>query len=197
MVIHVIAGEGRERRRLDAHAVQTVLGKPVARCLQRQMVDALCGKLSQRAMQGDRIGRRVSQGPLLAVHKGAEGPEGRCLMTRGPPDLAREVGHRGLAVGPGDAGHVRRLGAVVARSRDREPVPGIWVGHEARSACQARLGPVRCEHRDRAAGHGIGDEVDARGSRAGERRKQEAGLHVARVRGEPGDLHVVRRRPGN
>ena len=33
VVIHVIAREGRECRRLDADAIQTVLGKPVARRL--------------------------------------------------------------------------------------------------------------------------------------------------------------------
>ena len=105
VVIHVIAREGRERRRLDADAIQTVLRKPVARRLQCQMVDAVCCKLGQDAMQGDRIGRRVLQRTPPAVHTGAESPEGRCLAARGPPDLAGEVGHRSLAVGPGDAGH--------------------------------------------------------------------------------------------
>ena len=105
MVIHVIAREGRERRRLDADAIQTVLRKPVARRLQYQIIDAFCFKLGQHAMQGDGIGRRVLQRMPPAVHTDAEGPEGRCLAARGPPDLAGEVGHRSLAVGPGDAGH--------------------------------------------------------------------------------------------
>ena len=81
VVIHVVAGEGRERRRLDVHAVQAVLREPVARRLQRQMVDTVCGELGQDAMQGDRIGRRVPQRPSSVVHTGAEGPEGRRLAA--------------------------------------------------------------------------------------------------------------------
>ena len=144
-------------------------------------------------MQGDRIGRRMPQRPLAVMRADAEGPEGGCPVARDLPDLAGEVGDRGLAVCPGDAGHDRRLGAVVARSREREAVPGIGVGHETDPARETLLGPLRREHGNRPALHGIGDVVDARSLGAGERRKQVAGAHVARIGREPSDRHIDRR----
>ena len=193
VIVHVVAGDVGERRRSDADAIQPVLREPMAGRLQRQVLDAVFRELGEHAVQGNGIGRGVFKGSPRAIGVDAEGAEGGSVAARGPPDLAREVRHRGLAVGAGDADHDFRLRTVVARGRDREPETRVGVRHQADPLSKGRVGSVGREHGGGTAGQGFRDEVDARGTRAGECREQVAGAHFARIRGEPRDLHVRRR----
>ena len=193
VVIHMIAGDVGERRRGDADAIQPVLREPMTGCFQRQMVDAVFRELGEHAVQLDRVRRRVPERLPFTLRADAEGAEGSSLAARGPPDLAGEVRHRGLAVGAGDADHDFRLRAEVTRRRDREPETRVGVRHQGDPLRERRVGAFRRQHGGCAALHGIGNEIGPVGLSAGERREQVAGLHVARIRSEPRDLHVCRR----
>src|SRR5690242_21724017 len=94
---------------------RSILREAVARRLDRGVLDALRGQFGEIAMQGDRVGRRQRAGAASGGQDEAERAEACRWLTEAGPDLAREMRHRGLAVGPGNGRDGSRLAAVEAR----------------------------------------------------------------------------------
>ena len=191
MVVEVIAGEVGEGGGGDTHAVEAVLVEAVARRLHRQMVDADGGQVAERPVQGHRVGRGQAAGPLDPRAEDPERAHRSGGMALGCPDLAQEPDDGGLAVGAGDGGDGLRLLRIEARRQQGEAAARVVVVDQGQGHRDTRLrrqhGAGRRQHRHGAAPHRIGDEVAAVGAGAGKGGKQEAGLHLPRVGGEPGD----------
>jgi hypothetical protein len=104
------------------------------------------------------------------------------------PDLAREIGDRGLAVGAGDGGDGGRLRAVKARRDLRQALARIVVGDQRQRRLGASdrdvgdAGAGRREDRGGAAVQRLVDVASAIGTRAGQGGEQVTRAHLARVR---------------
>ena len=120
-------------------------------------------------------------------------------MAERGPDLAREMRHRGLAVGAGDGGDRVRLAAVEARRKQGQTAVRVQIDDDRHAA--ARLGVERQrvgivgQDRDRAARHRLAGKGAPVAGRAAQRGEQKAGLDAARIGGDPGDLGIAGRDP--
>ena len=122
----MIARQIGEGGRTDRDTVEAVLREAVARRLDRGVLDALPRQFGEIAVQGDRVGRRQRTGATPGGQDKAERAEACRRMPEARPDLAREMRHRGLAVGAGHGCDRSRLAAVEARCEDRQPA--LWMG---------------------------------------------------------------------
>ena len=111
VIVEMVAAEIGEGGGLQPHAVQPVLVEAVRGGLEGQMRDALGRQLRQRPVQRDRVGRGQRAVDAAVGLDEADGAERGGLAAERGEDLAREVGHRGLAAGAGDGDDGRGLGA--------------------------------------------------------------------------------------
>ena len=200
VVIEVIPRQVGKRRSGDRQTVEPELVEAVTRSFDRHVLDASPGQLGEIAVQRHGIGGRQRAGPAFGGGHQPERAEARRRLAEGRPDLAREMDHRGLAVGAGNGGNRSRLPAVQARCHQRQAAVRVRVGHDADPVALLRRKRkrVRIVGQDgrRAARHSVGGETASVLSGAGQRREQKAGLHGPRIGGEPDDLRVVQSSKG-
>ncbi len=198
MVVEVIAGQVGERRSSDRDTIEAKLRQTVARCLDRDVLDAAFGQLGEIAMQADRVGRGQRPGAPPGRRYEAERAEARRRVAERGPDLAREMGHRGLAVGAGDGGNRARLAPVEPRGEESEAALRIGVGDDRDAAAAVRVerksGGVVGQDRDGALRHGLAGKGAPVTLRTAQRGKQKTRLHLARIGGQADDLGIGERR---
>ena len=102
VIVEMVAAQIGEGRGLQLHAVEPVLVEPVRGGLEGEMRDAFARQLGQRLVQRDGIGRGEAAVDAAVRLDEADGAERGGLAAETGEDLAREVGHRGLAAGAGD-----------------------------------------------------------------------------------------------
>jgi len=175
----------------EPHAVQAELGEPVAGCFEGGAVGPRPGQRRQLAVQGDRVGRgqRAGARPGRADHP--ERANGGGGQTHRAPDLAREGGRRGLAVGARhrDAG-AGRAGMEACRNLGQAAARIGVDDHGDPIGRPADIDRVGHQKRRRAARDGIVDEIAAVGSQTGQGGEQEARTDFAGIAGDPGDLDI-------
>ncbi len=197
VIVEMVARQVGEGRRGEREPVEAELVEAVARCLERDVIDAGARQRLQRAVERHRVGRRQAAGLGEIGADDAERAEARRAPAVALPDLAGEGRDRGLAVGAGDGGDGGGLGRVEARRHQREAAARVGVGdhpHRRRAGLQrGEGGGVGDQHGGSALGHGLVDEAGAVGAAAGKGREEKAGLNRARIRGEAGDLRIAAR----
>ncbi len=127
----MIAGQIGKGRGGDRQAVEPELGEPMARRLDRDMLDALAGR--ERPDRGGAPPGRASSAHPAAGRDAVTNPSVPRLAASVAgcrPDLAGEMGDRGLAVGAGDGGDRARLPAIKSRRQQRQPAPRVGVGDD-------------------------------------------------------------------
>ena len=110
----MVAGQVGEGGGLNLESVEPALVEPVTRGLDRQMRDAGFDQVGQGLMQLDRVGRGQGWQRRPIWQDDAERADRGGLGSKFGPELAGEVGDRGLAVGTGDGGDRLRLLTVKA-----------------------------------------------------------------------------------
>ena len=193
VIVQVILGEVQEACGLEGHAVQPALVDAVGRGLQGQVGDAHAGQLRQKlghvpGVRRGQAGRRQLHIQVRPRGQDAERPHAGGAAPGAGEDLAAEGGDRGLAVGTRDRHAHRRL-------RAPEAGGGQGVGPAGIGDLQDRnLQPVngRSGEDGGCAGlDGLGGEGRAVGLGAWQGGEQEAGLDLAAVSGDAGDLGIL------
>ena len=196
MIVEMIARQVREARSVKPHAVEAALFEPVRGGLHRQMREAVARKPVERAMKGDRIGRRQRAlvDPCVGDDAGCADRCGLSPMSR--PDLPHERGHRRLAA---RARHGDRHGRLEwiedgRRLRQREP----RVGNLDVDGPVGALRRALADDGARACGERGGRKRKPVRLGARERKEHEARLHVPAVFREPAraPCRQVRRQDG-
>ncbi len=194
VVIEMVLREIGEPRRRQPHPIQPPLVQPMRRGLHRAVRHARRRGLGQEALEGDRIGRGVAERRA----PGAFDPRGADIdrrMAHRHPQLPRETGDRGLAVGAGDRDHRGGLGAKEQRRRHGQRGPGV-LRHDQRDrrmpgqrlGGQGGAGGIG---QDGTGAHSQGrvDELGAVHPAAGQGCEQGAGAHRAAVEGDRAEAH--------
>ena len=197
VIVEVVARQVGEGRRLDPDPVQAELVEAMTGGLHDQVIEAVLGKPGETAVQIGRVGRGQRSRRLRMGRRHPQGAEAGRLAAQALPDLAREVGDRGLAVGPGHGGHGFRLPPEEARRQEREVAPRVVVGHQGDSSpivLQRRVGGG--EDRDRALVDRVVDIAAAVARAAGQGREEVARGDLAAIRGQPPDINLARHRHG-
>src|ERR1051326_8786716 len=117
----MIASDIGEGHRCDLETIDTKLVETMAGRFQREMVDAIARQPREQMMQFNRIGGRVLERYMSGRSDQAYGSQAGGTAALAFPDVAREHGHRRLAVGPGDRGARGGLCGVEPRRQMREP----------------------------------------------------------------------------
>ncbi len=128
----MIAGDVGEGAGSERDAIDAALLQAMARGLERKMGDAVLGEPRQDRVELDRVGRRVLENLGAARADHADGAETCRLESLPGPELPRERGNRGLAVGAGDGDDRLGLEAEEARSDEREQPAWIAVLDDGR-----------------------------------------------------------------
>ena len=119
-------------------------------------------------------------------------------MAERRPDLAREMHHRGLAVGAGDGGDGVRLTRIEARRQQGEPAVRVRIGDDRDATpaigVEVQRGRIVGQDRDGALGNRIGAESAAVLLRAAQGGEQKTRSDLARIGGEADDLGIGERR---
>ena len=122
-------------------------------------------------------------------------------MAEHRPDLAREMHHRGLAVGAGDGGDGSRLARIEARRELGEPAVRVRIGDDRDVApgigIEVQRGRIVGQDRDGALLHRIGGEGAAIPLRTAQRGKQKTGPDLTGIGGKSDDLGIGERRSPN
>ena len=198
MVVEVVAGQIGERRRGDRDAIEAKLRQTVARCLDRDMIDAAFASSARSRWRPTGSGVVSAPGAPPGRRYEAERAEARRRVAERGPDLAREMGDRGLAVGAGDGGDRARLAPVEPGGEEGEAALRIGVGDDRDAAASVRIeregGGIIGQDRHRA----LRDRFAGKGApvtqRAAQRGKQKTRLHLARIGGKADDLRIGERR---
>ena len=191
MIIEMIPREIGESASRQSHTIEPALVEPVRGGLHRQMGDALARQPVERFMQRDRIGRGQRAVGRAIGRDEARRSQRRRAISHLHPDLSRECGNRRFSACPRHRDDGCRLGRIKPRSRPRERCTNIRHLYDKR----ARQGFVRHALRhdgERASGKCGGRETQTVHMRAGNRKKDEAGLHSAAVRAQTGNLAQAR-----
>ncbi len=196
VIIEMVACQIGERRRRQGEPVEAELVEPVARRLDRDVLDALLLQGVELAMEQHRVGRGEAAGLLEIGADDADRAEARRAPAVPCPDLPREGGDRGLAVGAGDGGDRAGLGRMKPGREQREAAARRRIDDDGDAERGSRRA-VGCQHRRGAVLHRIGDEAGAVGARSGQRREEVTGFRRARVRREPRDFRIALRRCQN
>ena len=195
MVVEMVLGQVGERGRGHLDGVHAALVEAVARRLDRQVVDAGRGDPGKGLVQGDRVGRGMRKAAPDPLADDAERAEGGGAPPAPQPDLAGEIGHRGLSAGAGHSDDDARLGAVEPR-RQLGETPARVIGGDQRDSGHGErdigAGAGAGENGNGAAGQRVGDERGAVGPAAAQGGEQIARPHGARIGGETEDLDVTR-----
>ncbi len=193
VIVHVIARDIGQRRRLQPHPVDAMLCQTVAGRLHRRVGTAFVRQPRQQRVQSHRLRRGHAQRLLEALTLDTRCAECRCGQPQRCPDLPREAGDRGLAVGPRDGHHRFRLLPVERRCNPRQHGPRIAC-HEKRHRqlpdiglgdLEARLG---ADHRRGPLAHGILRERRAIQFQPRHRDEDESLADLAAVDGQAGHL---------
>ena len=128
------------------------------------------------------IGRRQAPPPPPAGRDDSEGSDAGGAASLMRPDLAGEIGNRGLAVGPGHGGHVSRLPAVELGRHPGIEAPRVFRGDDADVFGNLERGFRRRQDRRCAALNSVDDEVPAVGTEAGQGGKQITRLDQTGIR---------------
>ncbi len=190
VIVEMVAADIGERGGLDGEPGEPLLVQPVARGLDHQMVDAALGELCREAVQGYGIGRgERALGPAAGALE-AERAEAGGADAEPIPDLPREAGDRGLAVGAGDRRGEGRLAAVEAGGELGQAAARLRVDDD-RNALGVGFGGAAAEHGHGALLQRLGDEDVTVGLGARERREELARRHRTAVGGDALDRHVL------
>ncbi len=127
VVVQMIPRDVGEGARGKLDAVDAALLQPMARCFERKMGDARSRKLGEDRVQGDGVGCRMGKRLGARRRNHADGAEACRAEALALPELAREGGDRGLAVGAGDGDLDLRLRAEEARGDERKPPARIGI----------------------------------------------------------------------
>ncbi len=190
MVVHVIAAEIGEGRRLQAHAVEAMLVEPVARRLQRGMGDAVEDEVVQRRMQLDRIGRGQAAIDRAMRADDTDRSDRGGGMAGGGEDLPGENGDGGLAGRAGHRDELFRLQRIEARGKKGERRARLLGPEHWHAGIGFERGIRRAEHRRGTARDGVADEAEAVAGDAAQRREEIARFHRPAVGGHAPDRHV-------
>ena len=171
VVVQVVAAEIGESRRRHLHPVQAVLGEAVAGGFHGQELDAVFRQPPEGAVQVHRTGRgQVARDPEPRRVE-AEGSQAGGPVPQARPDLAQEVGYRGLAVGARDGGDRIRLRSEELGRHEGKPAARVVVDQMRRPAVRRQLEMAGRQHGRGAALQRFGDEgaaVDAGPRQGGE-----------------------------
>jgi hypothetical protein len=106
-------------------------------------------------------------------------------------NLAREIGHRGLAAGARHRNRGLRLGAIETRRHQRQRPARLGRYEQWNPRRDLDLRPSLGQHRRHALGHGLGHEAAAVGLGTTQRREQPSRPHLAAVGREAGDRDLI------
>ena len=174
----MVAGQVGEGGGGDRQTVEAELREPVARRLERRVLDAALRESGKNVVQRHRVGCRQRAGAAIAGCYEPERAEARRRQALRRPDLARKLDDRGLAVGAGDRGHGVRRPAVKARREKRETAMRVGIDDNGDALALRRRQPEGIDpigqDRNRAAGNRLGGEVPPVKLGAGQGGKKKA-----------------------